>query len=523
MRGPPEAILTDTQMTTLAVAGEARQAPSGAVLFRAGDARYPLIAILEGEAAIYDAAGEEIDRLGAMGFIGEMDLLSGQTVFVTAVVTQDLRYVAVDRDALRPLLFEDGPLSDLLLATFMSRRETLQQIPGAGLEVIGPRDSVDTRRVLEFARRLRVPFRWRDPEHDDAAKALLAALASAEVPLVRVPGGRELRRPSNGELSRSLGIGLELAPREEIDMLIVGAGPAGLGAAVYGASEGLDTLVVERSGLGGQASVSRRIENYLGFPAGISGTELASRAVAQARKFGARTATPYRAITLEPGDERHVVRLEDDREVSAKAVLIATGADYRRLPVPDLDRYEGISVFYEAGPPEAQRCAGTRVGVVGGGNSAGQAAVWLARGGALVTVLHRRGSLRETMSHYLIDALDHAGAVVRDESEIVRLDGAEGELEAVTLRDGSRLAMTSLFLFLGAEPCTDWLDDAVARDSDGFIVTGAAAGSAALLETSVSGVYATGDVRAGSFKRCAAAIAEGAAVVQFVHQRVAAT
>lgn len=215
-----------------------------------------------------------------------------------------------------------------------------------------------------------------------------------------------------------------------------------------------------------------------------------------------------------------MVRLDDDRTVTARAVLIATGADYRRLDVADLDQYEGLSVLYEAGPPEAQRSAGQRVGVVGGGNSAAQAAVWLARGGALVSLLHRRADVRETMSQYLVDELERVGVVVRDGSEVAELHGAEGELEAVTLRDGQRLPLSSLFLFLGADPCTEWLGDTVARDGDGFILTGAAAGSASLLETSVPGVYAAGDVRAGSFKRCATAIGEGGAVVQFVHERL---
>ena len=228
---------------------------------------------------------------------------------------------------------------------------------------------------------------------------------------------------------RALGIGLELAPREEVDLLIVGAGPAGLAAAVYGASEGLDTLVVESTALGGQAGSSRRIENYLGFPAGISGTELTSRAVTQARKFNARTATPYRALSLEPGNGRHLVRLEDDREIAARAVLLATGAQYRRLPVDRLAEFEGLTVFYAAGAPEAQLCAGSRVAVVGGGNSAGQAAVWLARGGALVTLLHRRADLRETMSDYLIHELERYGVVVRDRSEIAALHGEDGRLD----------------------------------------------------------------------------------------------
>jgi thioredoxin reductase (NADPH) len=331
----------------------------------------------------------------------------------------------------------------------------------------------------------------------------------------------ELRNPANGELSRALGIGRELPRREEVDLLIIGGGPAGLGAAVYGASEGLDTLMVESAALGGQAGTSRRIENYLGFPAGISGTELTSRAISQARKFGARAATPYRARALQPGTDRHVVELDGGTEITARAVLLATGADYRRPPVQGLDSYEGVSVFYAAGPLEGELCAGQRVGVVGGGNSAGQAAVWLARGGALVTLLHRRHDLRETMSQYLINDLERFGVAVRDSSEISQLNGQEGHLEGVQLVDGAALPFSFLFLFLGAEPCTDWLGDTVARDSNGFILTGRDAAADGLLETSVPGVYAAGDVRAGSIKRCATAVAEGATVVALVHQHLA--
>ena len=217
-----------------------------------------------------------------------------------------------------------------------------------------------------------------------------------------------------------------------------------------------------------------------------------------------------------------MVRLEDDHEVSAGAVVLATGADYRRLPVDGLEEYEGLSIFYAAGPPEAQRCAATRVGVVGGGNSAGQAAVWLARGGALVTLLHRRGDLRETMSDYLLGELERHGVAVRDRSEVAELHGTAGQLEAVTLADGERLPFAYLFLFLGAAPCTDWLGDTLARDANGFVLTGSAAGAETLLETSVPGIYAAGDVRSGSVKRCATAVGEGAMVVRFVHERVAA-
>jgi len=513
-------ILSPSQLATLAALGEERTADVGDVLYRAGDRRYPFIAIIEGEAAVLDAAGREIVRHGASGFLGEISLMTGQTVFVTAVVTKPMRYLAVDRDSLKQLLFDDSSMSELLLGAFVSRRELLQQNQGVGMEIEGSRDSEATRRLLDYARRTRLPYTWIEPQAnaDDGPTRSDAAAA----PRVRLPGGEELINPTNGELSRTVGIGLELPPREEVDLLIVGGGPAGLGAAVYGASEGLDTLVVEGTVMGGQAGTSRKIENYLGFPAGITGTELASRAISQARKFHARTATPYRAEALEPGAEQHLVRLEGGNEVSARAVVLASGAEYRRPPVDGLDQYEGISVFYAAGPLEGQLCAARRVGVVGGGNSAAQAAIWLARGGALVTLLHRRADLRETMSQYLIDDLDRYGVAVRDRSEIRDLDGDEGRLNSVTLADGTELAFSFLFLFLGAVPCTDWVGEAVVRDENGFILTGADAGAGAALETSVPGVYAVGDVRAGSIKRCATAIGEGAAVVSLVHERLAA-
>jgi thioredoxin reductase (NADPH) len=517
---PASRVLSSSQLATLAELGQERSAGVGEELFRIGDSTYPFIAILEGEAAVLDGAGHEIVRHGAHGFLGEMNLLSGQTVFLTAVVTQPMRYIAVDREDLRRLLMEDSGLSDLLLSAFVQRRELLQERQGVGVEIVGPRDSSETRQLVEFARRMRLPHTWLDPAESAGAAALVEDLGAAQIPLVRLPGGAELRHPSHGELSRALGIGLELSPREEVDLLVLGGGPAGLGAAVYGASEGLDTLVIESTVLGGQAGTSRRIENYLGFPAGISGTELTSRAVTQARKFQARTATPYRAESLQVGGDSHLVCLDDGVEVTARAVVLATGAEYRRLPVDNLEQYEGFSVFYAAGPPEAQLCGAHRVGVVGGGNSAAQAAIWLASGGALVTLLHRRADLAETMSNYLIEDLERYGIAVRDRSEISALHGEEGQLEAVTVTDGTRLPLSFLFLFLGASPCTDWLGDAVARDRHGFVLTGPDAGVEGLLETSVPGIYAAGDVRSGSIKRCATAVGEGATVVSFVHQRL---
>jgi thioredoxin reductase (NADPH) len=505
--------LAASQLETLARVGEERTADPGDVLYKLGDASYPFIAVLEGQVAVLDGVGNEIIRCGPGNFLGELNLLSGQTVFLTAIVKQPLRYVAVEREKLRDLLFDDGALSDLVLTTFIARREALQQIQGIGLEIVGPRSSEETRRLLDFLRANHLPYSWQDEPPADGRGA----------PVVRFPGGGELEQPSAGDVLRALGVGRDLERREEVDLLVVGAGPAGLAASVYGASEGLDTLMVESTALGGQAGSSRRIENYLGFPAGISGVELTGRAVNQARKFGAKPATPYRAIALRSGDDgRHVVELEGGHEVAARAVVLATGAEYRRLPLAELSDYEGTCVYYAAGPPEAQACGAARVAVVGGGNSAGQAAVWLARGGALVTLLHRRADLHETMSDYLIRELARYGVVVRDHSEIAELHGSDGRLEGVTLTDDTRLAFSFLFLFLGAKPCTEWLGDAVARDEDGFILTGHAAGSANLLETSVPGIFAAGDVRSGSTKRCAAAVGEGSMAVQLVHQHLAA-
>ena len=376
---------------------------------------------------------------------------------------------------LRSLLYEDEAFSDLVLLDLHRAARGAAARPGPRPRDRRPAlvrgDDADARLRAQQPPAVHLA-RLRARRRSDGGRARRRT-RRGEPAAGALPGGAELRGPTTGQVSRALGIGRELAPREEVDLLVVGAGPAGLGAAVYGASEGLDTLVIESTGLGGQAGASRRIENYLGFPAGISGNELTSRAVTQARKFDARPATPYRAVSLEPGNGRHVVRLEEDHEIAARAVLLATGAQYRRLPVDDLDDYEGISVFYAAGPPEAQLCGAERVGVVGGGNSAGQAAVWLARGGALVTLLHRRADLRETMSDYLVRELERYGVAVRDRSEIAALHGTDGQLQAVTLTTGERLPFSFLFLFLGALPCTDWLGETLARDDNGFILTGA--------------------------------------------------
>ncbi len=515
--------LSSPQIEVLRRHGSELAATAGTVLVEVGARSYPFMVVLEGEIAILDPSGGELARHGPSGFVGETNLLSGQTVEVSAVAATDVRYLAVERDELRRLLFENAPLGDVLLSAFMARREELQRVGGAGIEIIGPRSSEPTRRLVEFARRSRFAMTWRDTHDDPVAAAQVAGRLETELPLVRLPGGAELTAPTPGDLARALGIGRQLAAVEEVDLVIVGGGPAGLGAAVYGASEGLDTLLVEGDALGGQAGTSRRIENYLGFPAGISGADLALRAITQARKFGARTATPYKAVGLEAGDGVHVLHLEGGHRVRARAVVLATGAEYRRLPVDRIAEFEGVSVFYAAGPQEGRLCGGSDVAVIGGGNSAAQAAIWLARGGAQVTLMHRRSSLAETMSEYLIHDLARYGVAVRDRGEITALHGTDGVLEAVTLADGQRMPLQFLFCFLGADPCTDWLEGTLATDAHGFVLTGQDAGSGNLLETSVPGVFAAGDVRAGSVKRCATAVGEGAMVVRLVHEHLART
>jgi thioredoxin reductase (NADPH) len=520
---PDSPMLSVSQLATLAELGEERTADVGEVLYGVGAQSYPFIAILEGEVAILDPAGHEIVRHGPSRFLGELNFLSGQTVFVSAVVATPLRYIAVERDVMRKQLFEDGPLSDLVLSTFIARREALQTVDGLGVEIAGPRSSAPTMRMLDFVRRNRLPFSWRDEPVDGAA------------PVVRLPGGTELRAPSVGDVSRALGIGRVLERREEVDLVVVGAGPAGLGAAVYGASEGLDTLVVEAVALGGQASTSSRIENYLGFPAGISGSELAARAAIQAEKFGARVVVPGEAVALEREHGHHVVHLAGGGRAAGRTLIVATGAHYRRLDVPDLERYEGLGVYYAATQVEARLCENDPVLIVGGGNSAGQAAIFLAEHAADCKVMIRGADLGKSMSRYLVDQIERDERLeVVTNACIVALQG-DGGLESVTVEDvrtGQRHEQPcrAVFVFIGAEPHTDWLRGKVAMDTKGFVFTGRDVDGDDLaeyngerpffLETSRPGVFAVGDAHAGSIKRVASAVGEGSMAVRLVHQRL---
>lgn len=534
--------LGDVHIAALAGNGERRRTRPGEVLFREGDERYGFFVVIEGKVAVVAGYGDE-ERLvavhGPRRFLGELSLLTGQAAFFTAVVREPGEVLAVPVERLCALVSQDPTLGDLVLRAYLLRREMLIGM-GAGFRIVGSRYSPDTRRLREFAARNRLPHRWIDLEEDEAAEAMLSGLGIApeETPVVIWREKEVLRNPSNAELAQKIGLRTPGVAEDVYDLLVVGAGPAGLAAAVYGSSEGLATVALDAVATGGQAGTSSRIENYLGFPSGLSGAELADRAIIQAKKFGARISVPAEAAAFERGDGYHVVRLDDGATISARAVLITTGARYRKLDVPRLDEFEGTCIFYAATLMEARMCHGDPVAVVGGGNSAGQATLFLAERTPKVRLLIRHGDLRRDMSRYLADRIERNPAVeVLCNTEVRDLVG-DRTLEALVIEDNRtgerrRLEARELFVFIGAKPYTSWLGGQIALDDRGFILTGRDANRSGsdggqreaehepyLLETSRPGVFAAGDVRSGSVKRVASAVGEGAMAVRLVHARL---
>jgi thioredoxin reductase (NADPH) len=528
--------LSESQIETLTAHGRCSRTTVGECLYHQGDSRYDFFVILEGLVSAHtDADGVEaaVAVHGPRRFLGELSLLTGQPAFYTTVVREAGEVVQASPETLRRLVGEDPALGDLVLRAFLLRRELLSGL-GAGLKIVGSRYLPDTGRLCEFAARNRLPFRWIDPEGDPGAEALLEQLGilPEETPVV-VWGSRIWRNPGNAELAAAVGM-REVPPRDRVsDLVVVGAGPAGLAASVYGASEGLLTVALDGIAVGGQAGTSSRIENYLGFPSGISGAELAERATIQARKFGARLAVGAAAVGLELRDGTHAISLEDGTTLETRALLIATGARYRRLGVKRLERFEGAGVHYEATFLEEQLCVGAPVAVVGGGNSAGQATVFLSHRAAKVYLLVRHGDLTRDMSRYLADRIAHLPNVeVLPDTEVRELLG-EDSLDGVIVEDlvsegRRRLDVRELFVFIGAEPCTDWLHGVVPLDEHGYVLTGPDAvtenrdGQAppTLLKTGVPGILAAGDVRAGSIKRVASAVGEGAMAVRLVYAQL---
>jgi len=531
--------LTNAQRDRLRALGEVRSTSPGDVLFQDGDDGYDFFIVESGAVTIVQGYEREDRVLAVFGphqFLGELGLLTGARVYLSAVVRDGGEVIQVPAAALRKLLGEDEELSNVILPAYLARRARLISI-GAGVHLIGSRFSPDSRRLRDLLGRNRVPYQWTDLEEDDEVDALLQAIGvePAETPVL-IGTGDVLRNPTNNELAKALGLGAAGAPPALCDLVIVGGGPAGLAAAVYGASEGLDTQAIDCIAFGGQASTSSRIENYLGFPTGISGGELAARAVLQAKKFGARMAMPAQAIKLERDDGHYSVQLEGGDVVNGRTLIVATGAQYRKLGVPDLDRFEGLGVYYAATLVEAQMCAGDPVMIVGGGNSAGQAAIYMSRHASSCRLLIRGGDLGKSMSRYLVDEIERRDEIeVMTHSEIVELHG-ETSLESATVVDNrgderTELPVKAAFVFIGASPNTDWLGGCLATDEDGFVLTGAGLGdedrdafvdgdAPYFLETSQPGIFAVGDVRSGSVKRVASGAGEGAMAVQLVHHRL---
>jgi thioredoxin reductase (NADPH) len=548
IRDPRYPVLREDQIEVLSRYGEARETKAKQVLFRAGDASNDFFVVLEGEVEVIDDFADEVRSLGvfrASNFLGDLHMLTGQGVPLSAVVREGGELLAIPREQLKKVVSEEPDLSDIILKTFLVRRSYLMRT-GVGLRIVGSRHSGDATRLREFAARNRLPHVWIELEEDPEAEALLQrfSVKLSDTPLTIWQGKVVLKNPTNAELARTIGLKVDVPRERTYDLVVVGAGPAGLGASVYGASEGLSTLALESVALGGQAGTSSRIENYLGFPAGLSGFELASRALAQADKFGARTAVPEEAVSLEEEDGHYRIELSGGGHVLARSVIAATGARYRRLDVPHLERYEGVSVHYAATEPEAQRCEGEEAVVVGGGNSAGQAAVYLAGRTRRVYLLIRGADLTKGMSRYLVDqVMDAENVELLANTEVRELLG-EDRLEEIVVennRSGARrtLGARCLFVFIGAKANTGWLRGAVELDKRGFVLTGRELdldGSALEegawrglsrepypMETSLPGVFAAGDVRSGSTKRVASAVGEGAMAVTLVHQYLADT
>jgi thioredoxin reductase (NADPH) len=532
--------LDEEQRARFRAKGEVRAVEPGEVLFRAGDPGYDFFVVESGAVTIVQGLGRE-DRVvavqGAHRFLGELNLLTGSPPYLSAVVRDGGELIQVPVEALREIVMEDEGLANLILRAFLARRSILIDL-GAGVQLVGSRYSRDSRRLREFLARNRMPYRWMDLEDDEEADALVHALGVEPADTPVVIGGRGvMRNPSNAELAALLGLGARGAPPALCDLVIVGGGPAGLAAAVYGASEGLDTQAIDAVAFGGQASTSSRIENYLGFPTGISGSELAERAALQARRFGARLVVPGEAVGLVHEDGHHAIRLASGEVVNGRTMIVATGAQYRKLDVPELERFEGVGVYYAATQAEAQLCAGDAVVIVGGGNSAGQAAMFLSQHAAPCRLMIRGDDLGRSMSRYLVVEIERREQVeVVPRSEIAGLKG-ETALEAVVVRDTgtgrlSEIDARALFVFIGATPHTDWLEGHVAMDEHRFLLTGRDLADEELgsfggerpffLETSRPGIFAVGDVHAGSIKRVASAVGEGSMAVRLVHQRLAA-
>ena len=535
--------LTDVQMERIAAHGRRRPIATGEVLVNVGDQDVHFFLLLSGAVQIFSvtpSGGEELIVTHHRGqFSGEANMITGRRALARLRVSEAGEVVDLDRSQLMSMIQTDADLSAILMRAFILRRLHLIEGHFGDVIVVGSTHDSGTLRVREFLERNGHPYQYLDLDRDADAQTILDQfhVAVDDVPVLVCRGRTVLRNPSNQKIAECLGFN-DAIDREPVrDVIVVGAGPAGLAAAVYAASEGLDVLVLESSTPGGQAATSTKIENYLGFPNGISGEKLMARAYAQAAKFGAQVLVAKGARTLERAGPLFRVGIDGGETVTGRTVIIASGAQYRRLPLSNLSKFEGAGVYYAATPMEGQLCKDEDAIIVGGGNSAGQAAVFLAdRAARHVDILVRKDGLAETMSKYLIRRIEsHSKIGVKPRTEVVALDGGD-HLECVRWRDNRTGAeetrrVRHLFMMTGAAPNTAWLDGSVVLNENGFVKTGpelsreqlAAAGwrlrrEPFLLETSLPGVFAVGDVRCGNVKRCASAVGEGSIAVSFVHQ-----
>jgi len=511
--------------------------PGGTMLFRRGERSVDFFVVLEGSVEILDHVCGEVEVVTvhrASQFTGELDLFNDRKILVDGRMGEDGRVLRVRRAEFRKLLLAEPDIGDVVMLAFILRRLAFLKHEQASVTLVASEESPDSLRIERFLRRNGYPVRTLDANDPGKAGALLAelGLAVGDCPVVVCPGDRTLTNPSTVELADCLGLAEEVDPDRVYDVAVVGAGPGGLAAAVYAASEGLSTLVLEVEAPGGQAGTSSKIENYLGFPTGVSGQSLAGRAQLQAQKFGAKIALPRRVVRLGCETWPYRLHLDDGSYATSRSVVIATGAKYRGLEIAEGHKFDGVGLHYAASAIEAKLCSGEEVIVVGGGNSAGQAAVFLSRFAKHVHVLVRGATLAESMSDYLVGRIEASGTItLRTRTEIAALEG-DRHLERVTWRDRDTertetRAIRHVFLMVGATPNTDWLDGCLKLDEKGFVCVGNQVQFEEgwtldrpphILEASLPGVFAVGDVRADSVKRVASAVGEGSIAVQFVHR-----
>jgi len=524
--------LTEEELARLSRFGEPRSYRAGDMVARVGEAGFGLTLILSGQVEVTERRGADRSPIVTHehgNFMGELAQLSGRPFLIDAQALTDVEAVAIPPDRLRALLIAEAELGERIMRALILRRVGLIEA-GAGPIIIGEEGNADVLRLVNFLRRNGHPYQRLSAVGDRCAETLIERfeVAAEELPIVLCPDGRLLRNPSEYQLARCVGLVGPIDAEKLYDVVVIGAGPSGLATSVYASSEGLSVLTIDCRSFGGQAGASARIENYLGFPTGISGMALMGRAFSQAQKFGVEIAIPDEAVRLQCGNDPCRIELSTGESVQARSIVIATGARYRRLEVDRLEEFEGTSIHYWASPLEADLAANEDVALVGGGNSAGQAVVFLATLARKVTLVARR-PLAATMSQYLVDRIEGLPNVeVIVGCEVSALHGTSGELDEITVRERSsgrdiKRRARFLFSFIGAEPNTDWLaGTGLKLDQRGFILTGAETAPDRLpLETSRRGIFAVGDVRSGSVKRVAASVGDGAQVVAAIHQYLA--